>query len=56
MSLFDILIAIEGEEVLSQCGFRPEKCNAKNACPLHINYSKQRYEFCQYLRQEKICK
>ena len=35
LTLYDIVVAIEGNSLFKKCILRPETCNGSNPCPLH---------------------
>ena len=39
ISVRDIIVAVEGEEVLTGCGFGLKECDDNNPCPLHHKFS-----------------
>lgn len=39
LSLKDVIVSIEGDKLLTGCGFGLDDCNCESPCPLHENYA-----------------
>lgn len=54
LALKDVIIAIEGNQMFTGCGFGLKYCNEKNPCPLHESYSPIRKSINQLVEGETI--
>lgn len=52
--IYDIVVAIEGEEVFDQCGLGLSKCSAEHPCPIHNEYKEVRARIKEIYKQKKI--
>lgn len=39
LTLKDVIVSIEGDQLLTGCGFGLADCNCESPCPLHDNYA-----------------
>jgi Rrf2 family protein len=53
-SIIDIVEAIDGEQVFSECGLGLRKCSALRPCPIHYEYKEGRDLIKQLFRQKRI--
>lgn len=42
LTLYEIVEAIDGTEIFNKCGLGLDKCDARNPCPLHVEFEKVR--------------
>jgi len=54
LPLKNIIVAIEGEKIFTDCGFGLKHCDEINPCPLHDAYATIRDEINQLLSTETI--
>lgn len=54
LTLYDVIIVMEGESCFTRCGFGFNLCSDKNPCPLHDRYIKVRDEFLNIAKTETI--
>lgn len=54
LSLYDVILVIEGEKFFTKCGFGLERCNSANPCPLHDDYSPVREGFYKLVKARTI--
>jgi Rrf2 family protein len=54
LSLYDVILKTEGEDVFSDCGFGLGKCDSENPCPLHDEYSLVRDGFYELAAKQSI--
>ena len=54
LSIKEIIIAIEGDELFIGCGFGMKNCDADNPCPLHNRYGLIRDELNSLVTNETI--
>jgi len=52
--IFDIVAAIEGEEVFDQCGLGLSKCSHEHPCPIHKEYVEIKEKVKRIFKQKKI--
>ncbi|WP_010254911.1 RrF2 family transcriptional regulator [Myroides injenensis] len=52
--LIDIVIAIEGKELLTECGMGLSYCSEKNPCPLHKDFKIIRTKLIKLLKSTTI--
>lgn len=50
----DIILAIDGEDLFTSCVLGLEKCNSENPCPLHHLFSEERSKIQNYLTVTRI--
>jgi len=50
----EIIVAIEGSETLSSCGFGLKQCSSDNPCPLHNQYAAIRNAMNELVTTETI--
>jgi Rrf2 family protein len=56
ISLLQIVDAIDGMEVFTQCGLGLKKCNDSKPCPIHVEYKQARNRVEQLFRTETLQK
>ncbi len=44
ISIYDVVLAIDGEEIFTKCGLGLSECNAKKPCPFHNQFETVRSE------------
>jgi len=44
ISIYDVVLAIDGDEIFKKCGLGLSECNAKKPCPLHYKFEVVRNE------------
>ena len=54
VSLYQIIIVIEGDKLFTQCGFGLKNCNDENPCPLHERHVALRAELLDMAHSETI--
>ncbi len=54
ISLFEIVSALDGEDIFSRCGLGLDKCDPKNPCPLHIQYGKVRSDLVRMCKSNSL--
>lgn len=54
VTLGDIVVAIDGDEVYHACGLGLKECNEKMPCPVHSRYSKIREELVAMLETTSV--
>lgn len=54
LTLYDVMVVMEGESTFSKCGFGLKQCNADNPCPLHHQYKNLRDDFYNLVKTETI--
>jgi len=50
----DVIIAVEGDEIFTGCGFGLKFCDEKNPCPLHNRYAPVRNRLNRLTSRETI--
>jgi len=53
-SVINIIYAIDGTEVFSECGLGLSKCSATHPCPMHNDYKAIRDQFKTIVRKKRI--
>lgn len=53
-SVINIIYAIDGKEVFSECGLGLSKCSATHPCPMHNDYKAIRDRFKEIVQKKKI--
>ena len=56
ISLLQIVDAIDGMEIFTQCGLGLKKCNDAKPCPIHVEYKQARNRVEQLFRTETLQK
>jgi len=51
---YDVLIAIDGDDVLSSCIMGNKECNHKHPCPLHVVYLNCRSKLFESLQKTSL--
>ena len=54
LTLYEIIMAVEGDEYFSKCGLGLKQCDSSNPCPMHDNYSEIRKAFFQLANKQTI--
>ena len=54
ISLYKIILLMEGKEYFNRCGFGFKHCDADNPCPLHNEYQEIRDSFTNLAKRESI--
>jgi Rrf2 family protein len=54
LTLYDVIIVFEGEELFNKCGFGLKSCDKDHPCPLHDQYSQIRENFKILVEHETI--
>lgn len=54
LELFKVIVAIEGDEIFTGCGFGLKHCDENNPCPLHHSYAPIRNAIDTLVRNETI--
>ena len=54
LTLYEVVLVMEGDAGFHQCGFGLKDCNEKNPCPLHDRYLAVRDGFFQITKTESI--
>ena len=54
ISLKEVIIAFDGDELFVGCGLGLEKCDSKNPCPLHFEFEKIRNSIIEMSKRESI--
>src|SRR5690606_16818593 len=52
--LMSIVVAIDGEDVFSQCGLGLNKCSSLHPCPMHYDYKPIMDMFKKLCREKKV--
>lgn len=42
IAIIDVVKAIDGLDIFTQCGYRSKQCNEEDPCPIHSDYKKIR--------------
>ncbi len=54
ITLYDIVDAIDGDEIFKKCGLGLTECNAKKPCPLHHKFEVVRNELREMCKQNNM--
>lgn len=54
ISVYDVVLAIDGEEVFIKCGLGLSECNAKKPCPFHDQFETVRNELNKVCRNNNL--
>jgi Rrf2 family protein len=54
LELFKVIVAIEGDEIFTSCGFGLKHCDENNPCPLHHSYTPIRNAINTLVQKETI--
>ncbi|WP_372755505.1 Rrf2 family transcriptional regulator [Labilibaculum sp.] len=54
LSLNQIIIAIDGEELFTRCSFGFEKCDGNNRCPLHDDFAELRNNYAVLVKKRSV--
>lgn len=54
LTLYEVILVIEGEKFFTKCGFGLRRCNSGNPCPLHDDYSQVREGFHKLVKIRTI--
>lgn len=53
-TLKELVVAVEGDSIISGCGFGLKQCDCNNPCPLHEKYAEIRDAFDKLLSTETV--
>ncbi len=54
ISLYEVIMVMEGNSIFYKCGFGLKNCNNSNPCPLHDKYKVVRDGFLEIVKTETI--
>jgi Rrf2 family protein len=54
ISLYDVILIMEGDACFKKCAFGFKNCSDFNPCPLHDRFAKVREDFLEITRSETI--
>jgi len=54
LTLYDVILVIEGGSIFTACGFGLKNCSDTNPCPLHVDYLKIRDGLYNLVQKETI--
>jgi len=54
ISLYQVIILIEGDRLFTKCGFGLKNCNDEKPCPVHDRYAKLRSELLAMAQAETV--
>lgn len=54
LSLYKVILIMEGDSVFTRCGFGLSECSHEHPCPLHHQYAKIRDGYLQIAKTETI--
>lgn len=54
LTLYDVILKMEGDVCLNKCGFGLKACDVTNPCPLHDKYMVINDLFCELVKTETI--
>ena len=54
LTLKEVIVSIEGDELFEGCGFGLKHCDEKNPCPLHFSYAPIRDALNKLVNEETI--
>ena len=54
LTLYDVILVVEGDACFHKCGFGLKQCNHENPCPLHEQYKVVRDGFLSVTKTETI--
>ena len=54
LSLYQVIILMEGDGLFTKCGFGLKNCYDDNPCPIHDRYIKLRVELLEMAHQETV--
>ncbi len=54
LTLKEVIVSIEGDELFEGCGFGLKHCDEKNPCPLHFSYAPIRDAINKLVNEETI--
>ena len=54
VSLYQIIMVMEGDSLFTRCGFGLKNCNDENPCPLHERYVTLRSELLDMAHSESV--
>ncbi len=54
LTLKEVIVSIEGEELFKGCGFGLKHCDEENPCPLHFSYAPIRDAINKLVEEETI--
>jgi Rrf2 family protein len=54
LSIYSVIVAVEGKKFFDKCGFGLKNCNASNPCPFHDEYKQIRDDFTHLVQSKTI--
>jgi Rrf2 family protein len=54
LSLYQVILLMEGDRLFTKCGFGLKKCNDDNPCPIHDRYVTLRAELLEMAHSETV--
>ena len=54
LTIYDVILVVEGDAYFHKCGFGLKQCNNDNPCPLHEKYKVVREGFFDIVKTETI--
>lgn len=54
LTLYDVILKMEGDVCFNKCGFGLKACDSDNPCPLHDKYMVINDLFCELVKTETI--
>ena len=54
LTLIDLVIAIDGEQIFKGCGLGLKQCSEEQPCPIHHEFKLVRHQLERMLRNKKI--
>lgn len=54
LSLYKVIMTMEGDRLFTKCGFGLKNCNDDNPCPVHDRYVKVRTELLEMAHSETV--
>jgi len=54
LSLYDVILVLEGDSLFNKCGFGLKFCSDFSPCPLHVDYVHLREGFYTQVKTETI--
>lgn len=54
LTMYDVILAIEGAGIFTECAIGLKSCSDKNPCPIHNEYEKVREQFLMMSKKQTI--
>jgi len=54
ITIYDVVLAIDGDEVFKKCGLGLSECNAKQPCPLHDKFEGIRSDLLKMCKNNNL--